>query len=339
MLLLVVLAALPWSCPAGAGELFRSEGPPPAGFKVYLHGALGAQAVLHVGEDADLVLHDPLLRRTVRLAGTALDVQITGPFGLFGRIRLEEGLFHGGSLDSVEALLGWLAHPGYVGTWLGRGDIRYSRDRDAHAEDHALSIRPTLSRVLLPEHGNGAGVGVAWPGRMSLLGGVSFSSVMADAPHLWARFRMHPLGNLPSDVAGPASGPLFQLAAGVVHRPTGSLGELSLLSVDGTFRWRSLSVEVGWTAQMEPVGRDQWIWEVGSTIVPIPGGSDIHLYARLERTSNLVPGERVRWTVGTRLSWRVLDRRLHAYVELWWPFEQGGERRNETVAVGVLGRL
>ena len=325
-----------------------------ADWEVHIKGALGAQGLVYVGDESDVVRYDPALRPTIRLVQSALELEVEAPFGLFAEIRLEDGLIHGGELEATEALIGWMSDPGYFGAWLGRGEVPWSRDRDMESEDHALSIRPTLSRVLVPIHANGFGLGGAWPDRLGLHVGASFRGTTADAPHLWARLRIHPVGALPAGAATPSQGPRFQLAAGVVHRPSESLGTLTLLAVDGTFRWGPLAVDVGWQRQFAPVERDQWTWEVGSTIVPIPGGTDIHLHARLERVTALVEPEDARWTVAARLGWRALDRRLVVYVEMYLPLEQGDavssgedvvdlgrgiERRNEVIAMGVQGRF
>ena len=124
--------------------------------------ALGAQALVYVGDASDVTRYDPVATETVRVVPAAVSVTVTRPLGgvdAWAALRMEEGTVHAGGLEAAEARVG-VTRGGWLGAWVGRADLPLSFDREYEAEDLTFSVRPLLSRAVLPLHATGAGLTV-----------------------------------------------------------------------------------------------------------------------------------------------------------------------------------
>lgn len=321
---------------------------------VEANAALGAAFVPWVGKSADLLLLDPLALDGVRVTPAAAGVAVDFRFGGQLEARLEQGVVHGAEVELAEARVGWRDPKGFVGLGVGRAHVPYSLDRRYEQEDLALAFRPLISRLGLPLHATGFDGGVAWPERARLIGGAFWATPTADAPHLWARVDVTPLGPLPDQQDGRADDPRFAVGGGLVERQSPLLGPEWTVCVDGAFYWHSLGVDGGWSRQDKDgaVIGDGWLG-ASARLVAFDGGSDLYLAARGERLTGLVPGEDWRGIGLGRLSWRTRGAWAAVYVEGEVSREVGrgtggggddvvdlgrAERGNDWVAIGVWTR-
>lgn len=321
--------------------------------------ALGAEVIPYVGAEADLTRLDPVATANARIPVAALGLDVGAAGGLHATVRIEEGIVHAGGLESVEAHVGWEHPAGWAGAWVGRRDLALTRDREMEGEALIFPTRPTLSRASLPVHANGAGVLLAVPDRARLTAGVAWTTTTADAPWLWLRLAAHPLGPLPEWQDEPAEALRVQLGGGAAHLASEGLGAQWVLTADLAARWRTVSVDAGWTevqttdAPGGDVRRDGLVAEVGTRVAPLPVG-DLHLAARGEHLTGLEPGEDARWIGAGRLAWRSEHRRAEVYLFGQLSRESGtgvapgedavglpggAERANDLAGLGMLLRL
>jgi hypothetical protein len=321
-----------------------------AGFQISGDAALGAQALPYVGDDADVTRLDPVATETVRVLPAAAALRLDGPDGFYGALRVEEGVVHAGGLEAAEARVGW-RHAWTDGS-LGRDDVPLTRDRELEAEDLVFSVRPVLSRDLLPLHATGARAVATWPGeRGSLAVGASWPALTSDAPWTWARLTVSPLGPLPEEQDARPGSPRIQLGGAIARMDSPTLGESVLLAGDLSVAWGRVFGDAGWIHAVD--GPEEWLAEAGVAIGPSQG-PDVHVAARGERATGLEEGEDARWLASARVALRLHDRRVELYAEGLHSIEQGSatrpgedvvvlndsiERSNDLLAFGVLLRL
>ncbi|MDP6932474.1 MAG: hypothetical protein QGG40_06130 [Myxococcota bacterium] len=311
---------------------------------------LGAQWVGWVGEDAELARLDWIQLPGVRLAQSALEVEVTGPQGTFAELRVEEGVFHSGALEAGEAVVGW-SPADALGIWVGRADVPVTLDRIREPEDDALTIRPVISRAVLPLHAGGLGVDLAWVERAQLHGGLSYGTSSVDAPYLWVRGDLHPLGPVPGrrDLSVEKAG--FSTGGSVLHRQSESLGSLLLLSGDVEFRTGPFLAAAGWVrADQDDARMEGWSGELGAGFAEGTQGR-VHTHVRYEAASGLEADEDWRHIGTARVAWQSTDLRFTAYLEGSASREDGSvsdsdvvdlgrgiERANDTLGLGGLLR-
>lgn len=306
-----------------------------SGFHLRIDGAVGAQAQLWVGDGADSTLADPYTNETVRILPAALGVGIErGP--AWAGLRIEEGTVHAGGLEAGEARVGLAGGP--FRAWIGRSDLPWSLDRDVEIEDQAPSLRPVLSRTVLPLHATGAGLELS-PAFATVEAGASWTALSSDAPWLWARARLHPL---PRAVIRP------QLGGALLRSDSPSLGEqwawAADLRVESDPAW--VSGGYAW-ARTGSERAEAWV-ELGGQ-VPL-GPVEPQLVLRGERATGLAEGEDLRWIGLGRVGLGLPAWRLSTYVELLHSVEEGtpagvlsldggADRANDAVSLGLLLRL
>jgi hypothetical protein len=321
------------------------------GFDLSADGALGAELLAYVGDDADITRFDPFATETVRVVPAAVAVRVDGPTGVFGALRAEEGVVHAGGLEAAEARVGW--DRGWAGGWLGRADVPLTRDRDDEAEDLVFSVRPVLSRALLPLHATGAGARLAWPDRVTAELGASWPALTSDAPYVWARLRVHPLGPLAEEQDAPCDQPRVQLGGGIARLDSPSIGRQLLLAGDLSVAWGPVFADVGWVREADTTVREEWLAEAGGA-VGRRAGPDVAIAGRVERVTGLSDDEDARWIAAARVALRLYDRHVEAYVEGLHSLEVGVaasadedvvvlddsiDRANDSLALGLLLRL
>jgi hypothetical protein len=324
-----------------------------AGFDVAVDGALGAEILPYVGDDADVTRFDPFATEAVRVVPAAVGVHLAGPGGVFGALRVEEGVVHAGGLEAAEARVGWAQPKGWIAASLGRGDVPLTRDRDLEVEDLVFSVRPVLSRAFLPLHATGANATFAWPDRAHAELGASWPALTSDAPYLWARLAIHPLGSLADAQDAPADGPRVQLAGGIARLDSPSIGQQLLLAGDLSVVWGPVFADAGWIRAADTTTRDEWLGEAGVGIGRRTG-PQVHVAARMEHVTGLEPGEDARWIAAGRVALRLREGHVSVYAEALHSIEVGAaasadedvvvlddsiERANDSVALGVLLRL
>jgi len=322
--------------------------------EVEVEAALGAQWVPLVGGEAALVRQDWIQLPGARLAQSVLALEVAGPLHTHAELRIEEGVFHAGGLEAAEAILGWAEPTGHGGLWVGRGDLPVTPDRRIEAEDHALSVRPVVSRAALPLHAGGVGADVAWPERASLAGGLAYASATTDAPYRWARAELTPLGPPTSRQDLPEDGLTLHLGGAVLSRVSDTVSDVWLTSADGALRWGPLLLGGGWVRARIDGSTSQELEEVLAELGlrgPSWSWGSLGLFTRGERATGLEAGEEARLLGTARLSWLDPDARLTVYVEGTLSREQaapasegvvdlgrGIERPNDTLALGGLLR-
>jgi hypothetical protein len=318
-----------------------------------LHAALGAQWVARVGDDSDLARYDAFPTAQVRGAQSALDAHFSGPAGAWGTVRVEEGIFHAGGLEAGEAWIGLRETGGWIGAWIGRNDLVVTRDRSREAEDLTFSVRPVVSRTLLPQHVDGAALDLAWPERVSARAGVAYATRNADAPTWYGRLSVHPLGPVPDREDARVDGFRFRLGAGGLRMDSEGLGRSTVLAGDLELRWGPVELAGEWVRHdLDDRRREELLAEAGAALFPV-GGGDVHAQARVSRATGLVDGEDARWLPAGRVTWRGAASRVNVYVEALLSREQGRaaaddeavvvlddsiERANDSLALGALLR-
>ena len=340
-LVLATHAAAP--APPSAGP--SSSPVPIAGgtWQMDVSGALGAQALVWVGEDADLRQGDLARTETVRLAQGFFEAGFRGPAGAFANFRVEEGVLGPAGLEAAEAWVGLSALKGRAGAWVGRNDLPVTRDRKRENDQLALSWRPHLSRTLWPVHPTGAGAGLGIPGRASLQGGASYAQLNADAPLLWARADLSPLGPVPARQGERVQGAAFALGGGLLRQSSPSRGETRFWTADAEVRVGPAEVSGAWLRHAERPGtpgervRSEWIASVGSTLLSTPN-SALFLHLRGERVVGLDPDGAARWLPGGRLGWRGAGDAVEVYGEGHLSFEEATARENGLAAAGMRVR-
>ncbi len=344
MLIALGGAALAQSAPPSGLQL--AQGP----WKLTVHPTLGAQWMTWVGDEARARDGDPALAEGVRLAQTALDLQMQGPAGAFATLRGEEGLAQGDP-DALEAWVGVALAGGRGGVWIGQNDLPVTRDRGRENDGLALSWRPVLSTRAAALHPAGAGGGVAVPGRLSLRGGVAYDQVGVDAPMLWGRLDLHPLGAPPDRQDQRVERVAFLLGGGALRHRSSVVGDTGLWTGDLEVRLGPVELAGAWVGLWETStggverASAEWILTAGTVVAPLPSG-DLHLQARAERISGLWDEGEVRWVPTGRLSWRAGDGALEAYVESRLSFEvpaatlppDSADRSTGVAGVGLVAR-
>lgn len=344
MLLLLLPAAV-------AGEPHDTDRLADWDFEV--HATLGAQWVAWVGDDSDLARYDAFPTEQVRGAQSALDAHFFGPAGAYGTIRVEEGIFHAGGLEAGEAWLGLRQESGWIAAWVGRNDLVVTRDRSRESEDLVFSVRPLVSRTILPLHVDGAALDLAWPDRVSARAGVAYGTRNADAPTWYGRLAVHPLGPLPHRQDERVDGFVFQVAGAALRTDSEGLGRSTVLSSDVELRLGPAELAAEWVRHdLDEQRREELLAEAGSALFPLFDG-DVHAQARVSRATGLADGEDARWLPAARVTWRSADARVNVYAEALLSREQGSaadadeavvvlddsiERANDSVAVGALLR-
>lgn len=343
---MLALLALPLAAASGDEEApHRDLGP----FEIHAHASLGAQWLPWVGAEAAVARLDPVNAPGVRVVQSALELELEGPVGSWATFRVEEGVVHAGGLEAAEAALGFRTANGVASAWIGRDDLPVSLDRVYEPEALVHSTRLLVSRASLPLHVGGATTQLAWPERARLRGGVAYGSAAADAPYLWARAELHPLGAPPHRQDDAVEGFALQLAGGALRHASPSLGMGWLQSADAELRYGPWLLSGGWLrfAQAQD-WREAWV-ELGGPIAPLPEG-DLHLLLRGERVTGLELGEDARYLGAARLTWRAAEAHVRLYAETLLSRElgdgvvdgedlpslaRGVERPNGTTAVGL----
>ena len=315
-----------------------------------MSGALGAQWTPIVGDESELARGDWTQLPGVRMAQSALEVEIEGPQGTFAEVRVEEGIFHLGALEAGEAVIGWAPSDSAV-VWVGRSDVLLTLDRIREAEDHALSIRPVISRTLLPLHMGGVGLEFAGADWSRLRGGLTYATASVDAPYRWVRADIHPFGASPSRRDAVVETPIVSVGGSVLQRSSESLGELLFLSGDLEIRMGSVLIAAAWVrADQDEERMEEWIGELGAGLLSGDWGR-MHSHLRYERATGLETGEDWRHIGTGRIAWSSVDARFTSYVEAFVSRESGAvtdggvvdlgrgiERANDSVSIGGLMR-
>lgn len=314
--------------------------------------ALGAELAAWVGEEADVLAWDPWATEGVRMAASALGLEVEHEVGAFAELRVEEGVVHAGGLEAAEATVGWKG--GEWGEWwVGRGDLGVTLDRAVEAEDLGLSTRPVVSRAALPLHASGVGGELGWEERVEVAGGAAWSSSTADAPWLWARLEVAPLGERPERLDAPVEGLRGSAGAGAAWLRSAALGEQRLLTGDLSLRFRAAALDVAALHLHTPDAPDRLeLWAQAGTRLARAGEGDLHLLVRQERVTGLAEGERARWLTTGRLAWRSADLGVVPYLHATVSRETGSgvaagedavglgaERANDVYGAGMLLRF
>ncbi len=282
-------------------------------------------------------------RPPLRLSQTAAEIALQGPAGFVVDLRAEDGLLGPDPAHAVEAWAGVALARGSLGLWMGRNDLPVTRDRLRENEELALSWRPLLSTAAGPLNVDGVGLGLAWPGKLTLRGGAAWPDLGEQAPRLWFRGDIHPMGPPPDreDDAVPAFA--FRVGGGGFQdRGTG----LGLWDADLELRLGPAVLGADWI-QLRGTGQEpplrEWILSLGSEILPLANGG-ISLHLRGERLTGLDPAEGARWLPAGRLAWRGADGAVQIYAESALSFEVPElpalpiARENGLVALGMLAR-
>ncbi len=311
-------------------------------FRLSGEAALGARAWVWVGEDAETTRYDPVATEGVAVVPLALEGEARTARGLFALVRIEEGVIHAGAVEAAEARLGVEAPGGWGELWLGRGDLPVTRDRTREPEDLALGLSPVLSRATLPWHAAGAAGGLSWPERASLRAGLAYTAPSSDAPWLWSRLDLHPLGAPPADERLRVAAFTADLGAGLATLDSPSLGRTRMLSGDLELRWGPALLAGGYTrvdgedAGGAQTARAAWDLQAGAGVLDL-GPTTLRVALRAERATGLEEGEDARWLGLGRLSLTDPDAAVEAFVEALLSREQGdGVSEGEDVV--VLGR-
>ena len=318
--------------------------------EVEASATLGAQWIGLVGEDAALARLDWIQLPGVRMAQSALEVEVSGPQGTFAEIRVEEGIFHAGALEAGEALVGWSPKEELV-LWIGRTDVPVTLDRVREPEDDALSIRPIVSRILLPLHVGGVGMDLAWSEWAQIRGGISYATASVDRPYGWVRADIHPLGPVPARRDEPVDSTVFSVGGSVLQRDSESLGWVRFTTGDVEWRSGPFLLSGAWVQTNQDGDiTGSWIAELGMGLPPASWGR-LHTHMRYESVTGLEPDEERRHIGTGRLSWQTTDLRFTGYLETSISRETGSvasedvvdlgrgiERSNDTLTLGGLMR-
>lgn len=321
-------------------------------FTLTAEAALGAELAAWVGDEADVVAWDPWATEGVRMAASALGVEVEHRVGAFAELRVEEGVVHAGGLEAAEAAVGWKGGE-WGELWVGRGDLGVTLDRSVEAEDLGLSTRPVVSRAALPLHANGAGGELGWDDRVELAGGAAWSSSTVDAPWLWGRIEVSPLGERPDRLDAPAEGFRVAAGAGAAWLRSVALGEQRLLTGDVSLRFRAAALDAAAIHLHTPDDADRLeLWAQVGTRLARAGKGDVHLLVRQERVTGLAEGEDARWLTTGRLAWRSADLGAVPYLHATVSRETGSgvaagedavglgaERANDVYGAGMLLRF
>lgn len=273
--------------------------------EVTVAASAGAAVSVWVGDGADPALLDPVGTEGVVVTPGTLAVSVSGPYGANGRARVEI-VPNAPALEVLEVRAGWEAPDGYGGAGLGRIRIPQSRDRRFDTEDLALTHRPVLSRAALPGYAPGVDAWVAWPTRGTLTVGAFWTDPSANAPYLFGRLDLTPLGALPSREDGDADGPRIGAGGSFALRRSSFTGADTWLAGDVWFGWRSIGVDGGWISRSTGgvVSDDQWVGG-HARVVRLPEATDLFVAARVEWIDGIVVGETARIVANGRLSWRI----------------------------------
>lgn len=320
--------------------------------------AVGAVLVPWAGERADLVARDAVGSQGLRVTPAAAGAEVLVPFGGWAKVRIEGGaewqpLVADVDLQLAEAQLGWVDPGGIAAFRAGRIHLGITSDRAFEQEDLALAFRPVASRALLPIHANGVDASVSWPDRLTLTTGGFWAAPTSDAPHLWARLDVTPLGPLPEREDGDVEDPRFSVGGGVVLLDSPLLGVQRTYTADGGITWNGMGVDGGWIRQVVGivVTDNEWV-AARSRVVRFPGDTDLYVAGRYEWVSDLVAGEDSRSIALARISWRSPDAWAALYVEGSMSREEGpglvgtgevvdlgrAERPNDWFGAGVWAR-
>lgn len=316
-------------------------------WELHAEGAIGAVVVPYVGPDADVVLLDPVWAAGVLPHPVAARAHLVGPSDLHASLAVEMSREHFGQLGVGEAVVGWA--PAWAAVWGGLADVPVTRDRELHPEDRVAVHEPVLSRHFLPQHMAGVGLG-ARPGDV-VHGrvGVAWASPTADAPWVWSRVAVHPLGPLPEREAEPLPGDArVQVAGGAARLDSEALGDEVMLSggVDVAASRTMGGAEVVYARRDSTGALEALAYAAQAVPVSSDDRWDMLLYVRGSRATGIVEGEAVRYGLTPRLAFRQLSWNFEVFAEGWLSWEQadsspgvavidGGERDNHAAALGA----